>query len=126
MSKTRGIILFLLLANVFEAGATYVAVSMAVGAGKLQILSTYRELDLKGVVNRPALKDFRGGTFVGHWALLPEYLGDTSFSFVELAEVVIVSLFILNAAGLALLFYNCQRTEIESDNAVGGGSSKLE
>jgi len=70
---------------------------MASGAGKLYVISRYRELDLNGLTNQDALKEYKDGQFSEHWRDIPDYLVSGAFKYTHLAAILAASFFALNS-----------------------------
>ena len=76
MNWNRNILLAVALVNLLAVPTIPVLFSLICGEGKLVILSTYREMDLNGVIDHTRLMRFRGGEFASEWNKIPDYFGE--------------------------------------------------
>lgn len=89
----------------------YILVGLRSGAAKLNALSSYRAMQLAGVINEEALKAYRGGVYSHDWVDVPYVLiGGYSFVVPWSAFVAIV----VSLLGVTLLVatYRHRRTSL--------------
>jgi hypothetical protein len=77
--------------------------SMATGAGKLFVVSTYRELDLKGLRNPNFKVELDGRSSKDDWGVIPEYFSTGAFEYTKTAAVLVATAFAINTVLLLLL-----------------------
>jgi len=128
-SLNKSCLIWLLCFNVGATIALYISFHIAIGAGKLIILSNYREWDLNGVISQEGIDTFKDGQFSGDWAKLPTDLYLTAFRRVEYAAFATVILFLINSGMLCFVYFrNSRRTWGEEKVGKNGcqGSEKGE
>jgi hypothetical protein len=118
----RCFLLYLIVFNLLCAVCVYPLVSLATGAGKLYIVSTYRELDLAGLINHEALKTFEQGRLSEDWRSVPDELGEGAFWYVKVTVLIVAAAFALNSLLMVLLVLPAVHT---AESTVPGTDSQF-
>ena len=118
--KKSGLLLLIAaFAQLIASAAVPPLFSLSVAKGQVVIISTYRELDVRGAINHATLEKIGEGRFAGSWVRVPEYFG-------QQFDVVLTLAWCVSGLCLAtsITLFSVYRRGGDCSRATGGSISQ--
>ncbi len=111
--------------DILAAVAVVVLGHLMAGAGRAMSWSSYRALDLAGVIDHEQLASFEGGRLAADWAKVPEYINAALPQTVTNVAWIGAALLLTNAIILLIAYWQSRPpgNRPSGSHAVGGRGS---